>query len=250
MQHNFIHNQDMKAIMSLESLKLLRLVQLTDTTFPIGAAAHSLGLETLVADGMLNASNLLPFLQEYLTEIGAQEGLFCRAAHRLYPSAPQVAFEEIHWLDLNKRLSAFKLAREGRKASAMLGKRFLQLVCKLENIPSLERAYSSALAASVDIHHATAFGLVGASLEIEEEDVLAVYLQQAALSLISACQRLFPLGQVQAAQILWALKPEILAAVSKSQTGDLEGDASYCFPGLVEMAGMRHPTLPTRLFIS
>ena len=235
--------------MPTETLKLLRLMQLADTTFPIGAAAHSLGLETLAAEGMLDASNLLPFLQEYLAEIGAQEGLFCRAAYRIYPTPPQAAFET-GWLELNKRLSALKLAREGRKASAMLGKRFLQMVCRLENTPPLERAYSSAQQALVDIHHATAFGLIGASLEIEEEAVLSVYLQQSALSLISACQRLFPLGQAQAAQILWDLKPAILAAAHKSHTGDLDGDAGYCFPGMVEMAGMRHPTLPTRLFIS
>jgi urease accessory protein len=235
--------------MSSDTLKLLRLIQLADTTFPIGAAAHSFGLETLAAESMLEASGLLPFLQEYLMEIGAQEGLFCRAAHRMYPADAQAAFET-DWLELNTRLSAFKLAREGRKASAMLGKRFLQLVCTLEATPALETAYASALAASVDIHHATAFGLVGASLGVEVEAVLSVYLQQTTLSLISACQRLMPLGQVQAAQTLWALKAELLAAAHKSQTGDLAGEASYCFPGLVEMAGMRHPTLPTRLFIS
>jgi urease accessory protein len=235
--------------MPFDTLKLLRLMQLADTTFPIGAAAHSLGLETLAAEGTLDASNLLPFLQEYLAEIGAQEGLFCRAAYRLYPTTPQAAFET-DWLDLNRRLSAFKLGREGRKASAMLGKRFLQLACTLQETPTLRAAYACALAASVDIHHATAFGLVGASLEIDEETVISTYLQQATLSLVSACQRLMPLGQVQAAQTLWALKPQLLAAVHKSQGGDLEGNASYCFPGLVEMAGMRHPTLSTRLFIS
>src|SRR5258706_5880521 len=233
----------------LDTLKLLRLVQLTDTTFPIGAAAHSLGLETLAAEGTLDASNLLSFLQQYLTEIGAQEGLFCRAAYRVYALTPQDVLET-GWLDLNRQLSAFKLGREARKASAMLGKRFLQLVCTLENAPTLQLAHASALEASVDIHHATAFGLVGASLGVAEDAVLSVYLHQTTLSLISACQRLMPLGQVQAAQILWTLKPELLAAAHKSYTGDLEGDASYCFPGQVEMAGLRHPTMPTRLFIS
>jgi urease accessory protein len=233
----------------MESLNLLRLTQLIDTTFPIGAAAHSFGLETLAADGMLSASNLLPFLQEYLTEIGAQEALFCRAAYRLYAITSQTEFEN-DWLELNQLFSAYKVGREGRKASATLGKRFLQLVHTLEHVPALEWAYSSAVKASVDIHHATAFGLVGASLEIEEQAVSSVYLQQTALSLISACQRLFPLGQVQAAQILWALKPSILSAEQKSRDADMDGVASYCFPGMVEMAGMRHPTLTTRLFIS
>ncbi len=232
--------------MPLDPLKLLQLTQLLDTSFPIGAAAHSLGLETLTAEGLLAAPQLASFLQDYLAEIGAQEGLFCRVAHRMVTASP---FESA-WLDLNRRISAIKLAREPRKASAMLGKRFLQMICALEDAPLLQRAYNSALEAQVDIHHATAFGLTGASLGIDEELVVATYLQQATLSLVSVSQRLLPLGQVQAAQMLWDLKPHLLAAAHKSADGDIKGAASYCFPGLVEMAGMRHPALPMRLFIS
>ncbi len=232
------------------SLALLKLMQLADSTFPIGATAHSLGLETLASEGVLDASCLLSFLQDYLEEIGTQEGLFCRLAYRTYPLSSSATFDRARWLDINCQSSAFKLGREVRKASAMMGKRFLQLVCALESQPVLEQAYSSALEALVDIHHATAFGLVGASLGVEEELVVSAYLQQTLISLVSASQRLFPLGQVQAAQTLWTLKPFALMAAQKSQTGGLEESAVNCFPGLVEMAGMRHPSLPVRLFIS
>lgn len=232
--------------MSLDPLKLLQLTQLLDSTFPIGAAAHSLGIETLTAEGTLTTPRLAVFLQDYLAEIGAQEGLFARLAHGLLPSS---TFER-GWLDLNRRVSAFKLAREPRKASAMMGKRFLQMVCALENAPQLQRAYSLTLESGVDIHHATAFGLTAAFLEMDADLAIATYLQQSTLSLISASQRLLSLGQGQAAQILWDLKPHLLAATVKSSDSNPEGAASYSFPGLVEMAGMRHPTLPMRLFIS
>lgn len=232
--------------MPLDPLKFLQLTQLADTTFPIGAAAHSLGLETLVAEGLLTTPQLASFLQDYLAEIGAQEGLFCRAAYRMCPPSDF----KTAWLDLNRRVSALKLAREPRKASAMLGKRFLQMVCTLEDAPRLWQARDLAAQAGVDTHHAPVFGLTGACLGIDEELVVATYLQQATLSLVSASQRLLPLGQGQAAQILWDLKPHLLAAARKSGDGNLEGAAAYCFPGLVEMAGMRHATLPMRLFIS
>ncbi len=239
-------HDDRIARMSLEPLKLLQLTQLLDTTFPIGAAAHSLGLETLTAEGILTTPRLATFLQDYLVEIGAQEGLFARLAHGLWASSTL----EADWLALNRRVSAFKLAREPRKASAMMGKRFLQMVCTLENAPQLQRAYSLALESQVDIHHASAFGLTAAFLGMDPDAAIATYLQQSTLSLISASQRLISLGQGQAMQILWDLKPHLLAAAAKSSDSDPQSAASYSFPGLVEMAGMRHPALPMRLFIS
>lgn len=232
--------------MSLDPLKLLQLTQLLDTTFPIGGAAHSLGIETLTAEGSLTTPRLAAFLQDYLVEIGAQEGLFCRLAHNLLVSPTF----EAGWLALNQRVSALKLAREPRKASAMMGKRFLQMVCTLQDAPQLQRAYTLALESGVDIHHATAFGLTASFLGVDADLAISAYLQQSTLSLISASQRLLSLGQGQAAQILWDLKPHLLAATLKSADSNPQGDASYSFPGLVEMAGMRHPALPMRLFIS
>ena len=60
--------------------------------------------------------------------------------------------------------------------------------------------------------------------------------------LISACQRLMPLGQETASKIRWNLKPVILrAATSREMT---------CFTALPEIASMRHGGIETRLFIS
>ena len=229
-------------------LNQLILLQLADTALPIGSAAHSFGLETLVAEGLLTVSQLPTFLQDYLLELGTLEGLFCRAAHRL--SWAEEATFEPRWLGLNRRLSALKMARESRIASGLLGKRLLQLVVALEAQPRLTLALQSGLQAEVDLHHAPAFGLIGGILEIEEELTVLAYLQQSLTALISVCQRLLPLGQRQATQLLWEIKPALLEAAQRGQSGDLDGPAGYTFTALYDLAGMRHPTLPTRLFIS
>jgi urease accessory protein len=238
-------------------MKQLYLLQLADSALPIGATAHSFGLETLVAGGNLAVSQLSAFFEDYLMEVGRPEGLFCRAAYRLKDVEAQAEFES-RWLDLNTRLSALKLARESRAASAMLGKRLVQLAGSLEaqNGQTDSLSYMLGLAlraaqtANVEVHHAAAFGLIGGLLAIEEELAVLAYLHQSLAGLISACQRLLPLGQQQAARLLWQLKPALVAAAAQGQDGDLEGPAAYSCAHLVELAGMRHPGLSTRLFIS
>jgi len=198
-------------------MSLLRLLQLADSAIPIGAAAHSFGLEMLASDGVVTAANLEDFLAGWLEESGAQEAIFLRSAH-----AGDVRNEE---------LSARKLARESREASLKLGRRFAQLVNAISGteIPD-------------GLHYSIAFGAAAAALGIDEEAAVLAYLQQSVAGLVSACQRLMPLGQVAAARVVWNLKPAIERAAAQKELS--------CFTPLLEIASMRHPMLETRLFIS
>jgi len=202
-------------------------VQLADSVLPIGGAAHSFGLETLVAEELLTVDALPGFLRDFLDETGILEAAFCRAAHR-----------QADWVVINECLGARKPAPESRTASLTLGRRFLQLF----------RTLASVEVPVGDAHYATAFGYAGRMLSVEEELTAAVYLQQMLNGLVSACQRLMPLGQQRAARLLWDLKPAILEAARAS--GLTDPDATPSFTPLVEMASMRHVALATRLFIS
>ena len=80
--------------------------------------------------------------------------------------------------------------------------------------------------------------------------MLLAYSHQSLANLISACQRLLPLGQRQATRMLWELKPVLAELVSRAQENHFDVDESACFAPLVEVGSMRHPMLATRLFIS
>lgn len=239
------------------SLYLLQLLQLADSALPIGSAAHSFGLEMLASSDLLTPLTMELFLRDYLGETGRVEAIFCRLAYQL-ADRPVDAAGLDYWRALNQTLSACKPARESRSASLTLGRRFLHLVASLEPTPWLAATAALATNSGNSVHHSLAFGLAGGALALGESATVAAYLQQLLTGLLAASQRLLPLGQSQAMQIAWRLKPTLTGLLEQTQ-----GEIAQALPSpsallaevstvqpLLELASMRHATLTTRLFIS
>ncbi len=229
-------------------LSLLQLQQLSDSAFPIGGAAHSFGIETLVEAGLLSTDSLAAFFEDYLEESGTLEAAYCMASCKLASSgiAPEQCIRE--WLTCNAELGARKLARESRAASAAMGRRFLRLAASMSGAGLLLQACEMTSASGAEVHLAACFGLAAGTLPVDAPIAAAAYLQQSITALVSACQRLMPLGQTRAHQILWALKPAIIRAAE--QAGATAPSHTSCFTPLLDLASARHASLYTRLFMS
>jgi len=230
-----------------DELSFLRLMHLADSALPIGGMAHSFGLETLVAEELLSVTCLSDFLRGYLEEAGVLEGAFCRAG---FDAVDGVSGElrVDHWLDVNSRLGALKPPRETRAGSGSLGHRFMLLALALENSAVFEIALNEARRAGVAVHHSPAVGLGARVFGLEADAAVLGYLHQSMAALISACQRLLPLGQTAAAQILWDLKANIGEAGRRSAETTWE-DACSFLP-VLDWGAMEHAALRTRLFMS
>ena len=232
---------------STADLRLLQLLQLADSVLPIGGMAHSFGFETLTAEGILSSEGFESFLESYLEEAGALEAVFCRAALRL-ASEPNNGLDRNLWLAINDRLSAVKLAQECRMASVTLGENFLLLVRRLVDYPLLGEAVDAARQTRTGIHHSPAFGLTAGALDWDEDGAVQAFLHHATAGLVSAGQRLLPLGQTAAARILWNLKAAIAETARKSR--DIAFSDAACFTPLLDWGAFAHAGLSTRLFMS
>jgi urease accessory protein len=244
-------NTDRPLVYFSSQLADLRLLHLADSALPIGALAHSFGLESLVAENLLVVSNLESFLCGWLVEAGAMEAAFCRVAFRLARENPEFISVE-RWIKINSLLSARKMARESRDGSMILGRNFLSTVTAVQGIPALDNLLAGIKGGPAPhrtaTHYSVAFGLVASLLEFDEHRTILTYLHQSIASMISVCQRLLPLGQTKAARIVWNLKPLIIETAEGSAARDCQDACS--FMPLLGWGGMEHPALSTRLFIS
>src|SRR5271156_6672599 len=150
----------------------LRLLHLADSALPVGALAHSFGLESLTACEMLTTRDLPDFLQTYLQEAGMMETVFCREAFRLATTAASENVLVLRWLELNNLLSARKRARESRAGSASLGGNFLQVVLNLADLPFVRAALDASKRSAAPLYHGTAFGFACSLLGFEEDRVV------------------------------------------------------------------------------
>ena len=224
------------------SLSVLQLLQLADSALPTGSLAHSFGLEALVFDEDIdNGAAGCPlslgwYLQDCLSESLLVDAVFCREAHTRALQGNPV-------FDLNAQISALRLARESREASLAMGRRFAALAASLLSGPAL-----TGLASLEHLHHSVAFGYTLGILVIDADITVSAFIHQSVLNIISAAQRLLPLGQIQANRIAWELKPAMIEAVEQSRSISFSSVRSFAH--LQETASMRHSCLPTRLFIS
>lgn len=237
---------------------LLELLHLADSALPVGATAHSFGIETLVEEKNLVPETVETFLCDYLSEAGAMEASFVRRAWQ--GECPRLLSEEF---------GARRPARESRDAALKMGRRFALLVNALPGVSAIPDS----------LYYPVAFGLAAARLQIPEDAAAVAYLRQTVSGLVSACQRLMPIGQVEASCIVWNLRTAVAAAAATqdgaaagtqdgsaaatqdgSAAATQDGSAAFaadfrirevaCFTPLPELASARHGSLETRLFIS
>ncbi len=145
----------------------LSLLQITDSFFPNGGFAHSYGLETYVQEGLVNSGEALAeFLTSYLRESLAASD--CLALSLAYKAAESKDLAAV--LELDKILSAQKLARESREASIKTGNRTLRVLDGLSTDPCLLEFGKLVREGKAYGHHALVFALAARAFGLGQQE--------------------------------------------------------------------------------
>ncbi len=222
------------------------LLQTGDALFPTGAYAHSLGLEESVRLGLVrDEASLREFLlMHVLPAQGPLELPFLRFA---FHAAAAHDLGELCAID--REISAWKLARETRDASAQLGVRrlkALRLLCPAATLLSdFEAAIERGEARG---HHLAVCGAQAAVENVPLPAALTAALYSSLAAACAAALKLIRIGQdgcQRALRAACAQAPETIAAsflVAREDAG--------WFNPLLEIAALRHERADGRLFIS
>lgn len=229
--------------MGVEGRPLLSLLQISDTAFPTGAFAHSQGLEAFHAAGELeSAEDLSGLILAQLRALATSDCVALRAAH----ADTEIGLERATRADL--LLTATKLARESREASAATGRRFLASVAALGVGGPVEKLQGLVRDGVADGNHAVCYGVAGRELGAEVEEALVAYLYGVVSSLAGAGQRIVPLGAGAVQRAVYELGPEITPAARES--AEVAVEEMYAFAPAVEARSMLHERQRVRLYIS
>ena len=214
--------------------QLLRLLQLFDSQFPVGAFAHSGGLETYAQGG----ADLRQLRELLLNQIALGWGRGELAAACLAWNAAQ------NPRDLDRiavRAGACKVVPAVRDASVRLGTRALTL---------LRRIYPDELHElnPHPPHHAVVIGAAGRSLSLPQRDLLLAHAQSLLAGALAAATRCMPLSPAQAQTLIVELHPHVAIAVARV-LDDPEEALFTCTPAL-DIRCDQQGRLHTRLFQS
>ena len=218
------------------------LLQTSDALFPTGAYAHSLGFEEYARlTNVCGESGLKAFVDEHLLPaLEAQELPYLRFAH---------AADDLAALcEIDREISAWKLAREIREASTQIGRRRLAAL-RVVNDQSRYRELSEAVArGEAHGHHLTVCAVQADVEGFPLDAALAAYFYQTIGGVCSAALKIIRIGQDGCQRVL----RHALAAAEETIRASLvvERDDAGWFDPLLEIAAMRHEFANERLFIS
>ena len=234
---------------------MIKMMQICDSLFPIGAYTLSNGLETFVCQNRLTTvQDLEEYVAGFVQLLPYNDlGVMVLA----YRHAKDMSFIE----KLDELSLLYKTPMEVRNGSRRLCSRFLKLWEYIhayqsldtlkqltEDVPPVGQAYNR-----VDGHHcrgnyAVAVGLYAREIGLPLEDAAAIYAYSLLTAIVTNAVKMVPLSQKDGQRILFDVQeklPKVCEEAMQVSIDDLGiGGAEF------DIAAMQHETLYSRLYMS
>jgi urease accessory protein len=221
---------------------LYRLMTWLSPSYPLGAFSYSHGLEYAVEAGRVrDRAGLRDWVATVIAAgAGRSDGALLAAAWCAAEAGDRAKLDEIVELALAWRGSAETALESRQQGAAFLAATRAAWPNPLLDALALRHRGEAALPVAV--------GVAAAAHGVPLAAVLTAYLHAFSGALVSAGQRLIPLGQSDGQAVIAALEPVVAAAAASVLATPLD-EIGTAAP-FIDWCSMRHETQYTRLFRS
>lgn len=231
----------MKTGTRMEGDALYRLMTWLSPAYPIGAFCHSSGLEWAVdAQWVTDRASTLSWVETWLDHgSGWNDAVFFVHAYRAAETQSRERLKAVAALAAVTHPSS-----ERRLEQLSQGAAFRRIALESGGAPDFFFPPDG------EVPYPVAVAVMAAGHGIALQPALTACLHAAAGNLVSAAQRLVPLGQKDTQIIIEGLRPAVLATVNRAMALD-DGEPFEALGGvslLADLASILHETQYTRLF--
>ena len=213
------------------------LLHFSDSALPVGAYAHSSGLEGMVQMGIVSdADSLGHFLQRDVAH--SLRHIDLPLVAKAHAAALDSRDDELARLDCLSR--ALRPSRQIREATSTIGRQQLRVYRETwaaENLPPLPHSQSPVV-----------IGMIAAFSEIPARAALLSLAYQTYSGLVQASLKLLPVGPQATQQLLHRALASIIPALTDCL--DFADDELGSFNPVWDIAASRHERAPARMFLS
>ena len=227
------------------NFKMLNIMQICDSNFPVGSFNHSFGMETYLRDGEIKDSETLKkWIEQYLTHQFIYSDGF--AVRLVYEYIETNQTEKI-W-ELDRVITVQNTAKETREGAKLVGQRMVKTYLDLYDIPLLKEYEQRIRKKKSFGHPAIATAILMYYFELTMLEAVMCYMYSTVSTLIQNGVRAIPLGQKQGLVIMkefFSVFEELGKDIMKLDEEDFGANV----PGL-EISQINHENLAFRLFMS
>lgn len=218
-----------------------RLLQITDSAFPLGSFAFSYGLESTAKLGLLkNIADFKKYLLNVLSQISCSEMPFVNSCYKCDAREEETLVEIFH------RIDAFITIPCIRKGSITQGRSLLQAAKAVYPEHNFQEIIQLLQRLSLSPHYAPVFGIVAQTIGLTRMQTLSAYAYIALRDQVSAAVRLGLLGPNEAQGILRDTLGHVHTNISRVM--ELEYHQAFKVAVALEIAQAHHPKLYSHLF--
>ena len=224
--------------------KVMRLLQFTDSAFPVGTFSFSNGLETASFEGIVkDAKTLESFARSQSHQAAFSDGVACILTHRAFL---EKNYEKCNEID--KYLFAFKMNDEARLMATRMGKKLAELAVRLYDNAFIKDWLKEIGEGATPGMYPVAQGMIFALAGISEKDLFCSHQYGVINMVLGAALRCVKVSHYDTQLILEKLSEEIAGLYEEASKMDLSD--MHAFYPVLDMLASLHEKGNMRMFMN